>query len=52
MLDRFTMPSKSEFVTFAPVTVAPIQTKMIMPDLMTKQVWTNQNTVQIGRAHV
>ena len=33
---RFTMPSKSEFVTFAPVTVAPIQTKMIMPELMTR----------------
>ena len=40
---RFTMPSKSVFLTFEPVTVAPIQTKMILSELMTAQEieWLN-----------
>ena len=40
---KFTMPSKSSFLTFEPVTVVPIQSKMIMADLMTKQEveWLN-----------
>ena len=37
------MPSKSVFLTFEPVTVVPIQTKLILPDLMTRQEidWLN-----------
>jgi len=40
---KFTMPSKSSFLTFEPVTVVPIQAKMIEADLMTKQEveWLN-----------
>jgi len=40
---KHTMPSKSTFLTFEPVTVVPIQTKMIVADLMTKQEveWLN-----------
>ena len=40
---KFSMPSKSVFLTFEPVTVAPIQTKMILPELMTSQEieWLN-----------
>ena len=40
---KFSMPSKSVFLTFEPVTVAPIQTKMILPELMTSQEleWVN-----------
>ena len=40
---RHTMPSKSVFLTFEPVTVVPIQTKLILPDLMTRQEidWLN-----------
>lgn len=40
---KFTMPSKSTFLTFEPVTVVPIQSKLIQADLMTKQEveWLN-----------
>jgi len=40
---KFTMPSKSIFLTFEPVTVVPIQAKMILPELMTQQEleWLN-----------
>lgn len=35
--------SKGPFLTFAPVTVVPVQTKMICPELMTRQEldWLN-----------
>ena len=37
------MPSKSVSLPFEPVTVVPIQTKLILPDLMTRQEidWLN-----------
>jgi Xaa-Pro aminopeptidase len=40
---KFTMPSKSTFLTFEPVTVVPIQAKMILAELMTQQEleWLN-----------
>ena len=40
---KFTMPSKSIFLTFEPVTVVPIQAKMILAELMTEQEieWLN-----------
>ena len=43
METKFSMPSKSVFLSFEPVTVVPIQTKMILPELMTKQEldWLN-----------
>jgi len=50
---RHTMPSKSVFLTFEPVTVVPIQTKLILPDLMTRQEidWLN-NYHQLCRDRV
>ena len=43
METKFSMASKNVFLSFEPVTVAPIQTKMILPELMTKQEldWLN-----------
>jgi len=40
---KFTMPSKNTFLTFEPVTVVPIQAKMIEAELLTKQEveWLN-----------
>jgi Xaa-Pro aminopeptidase len=40
---KFTMPSKNTFLTFEPVTVVPIQAKMIEADLLTKEEveWLN-----------
>jgi len=50
---KFSMPSKNVFLTFQPVTVAPIQTKMILPELMTSQEieWLN-NYHQLCRDRV
>ena len=43
MKTKFTMPSKSSFLTFEAVTVVPIQAKMILAELMTQQEldWLN-----------
>ena len=43
METKHKMPSKSVFLGFEPVTVTPIQKKMIVPELMTKQEleWLN-----------
>ena len=40
---KFRMPSKSVFLTFEPLTVVPIQKKMIVPGLMTREEveWLN-----------
>ena len=40
---KFNMPSMNVFLSFEPVTVVPIQTKMIAPELLTKQEidWIN-----------
>ena len=40
---KFTMPSKSTFLAFEPVTYVPIQAKMILAELMTQQEleWLN-----------
>jgi len=40
---KFTMPSKNLFLSFEPVTVVPIQARMILPELMTRQEldWLN-----------
>ena len=40
---RYNMPSKNVFLSFEPVTVVPIQTKMIAPELLNKQEidWIN-----------
>jgi len=50
---KFTMPSKSLFLTFEPITVAPIQTKLILAELLTEQEveWLN-NYHQLCRDRV
>jgi len=53
METKHKMPSKSVFLGFEPVTVTPIQKKMIVPELMTKQEldWLN-NYHQLCRDRV
>ena len=50
---KFRMPSKSVFLTFEPVTVVPIQIKMIVPELLTREEveWLN-NYHQLCRDRV